>query len=559
MRDACVALVAAILLLEGEARSELAPASPLAPLIAQTLVDPVPLAVGGVRLERVPLRALYEPRGAAPLWVESSDFDRRMDAVLAALRDADREGLDPAAYPIAELEGRRHASDPLGRAELDLLLSDTVMRYGTHVRAGARRPAAAVIGSLAAEPDPVRIALDVASSPDPAAALAALPPQTPEYRALRERLAAYREMAAAGGWPTLRDAPKLEPGAVGPAVRFLRKRLLSTGELEADRAHGAAASVYDPELVAAVRRFQKRHGLVPDGIVGQRTWAALNVTAEERVAQIIANLERLRWLPRYLGDRYVRINIPDYQLEVHDGEQTTLEMPVIVGRSSWPTPTFSSEIENLVFNPPWYVPPRIAAEELVPRALADPSYFASQGIVSLGGPRLAAAGSGVSDAASLRGRRFRQAPGPKNPLGRIKFNMPNPYAVYLHDTPNKDKFRLGTRALSHGCIRVGDARALAAELLRDMPEWDEKRRKSVLSSWTTRTVRLRTPVPVHLTYATAWALPDGSVAFREDIYGLDRKLAREISRPRGIRLPPPSHVLMASRAAGTSPTATTGP
>lgn len=559
MREACVALIAAIVLLEGDARSEAAPASPLAPLIAQTLVDPVPLVVGGVRLDRVPLRALYEPRGAAPLWVESADLEARIDALLATLRAADREGLDPAAYPVAEIERRRDAVDPLARAELDLLLSDTVMRYGTHVRAGARRPPTAVVGPLAGEPDPVQMALDVASAPDPAATLAALPPQTPEYQALRERLAAYREMAAAGGWPTLRDAPKLEPGAVGPAVRVLRKRLLATGELAADSAHDAAASVYDPELVAAVRLFQKRHGLAADGIVGRRTWAALNVTAEERVAQIVANLERLRWLPPHLGDRYVRINIPDYRLEVFEGGRATLEMPVIVGRSSWPTPTFSSEIENLVFNPPWYVPPRIAAEELVPRALADQSYFASQGIVALGGPRLAAAGSGVSDAGSLSGRRFRQAPGPKNPLGRIKFNMPNPYAVYLHDTPNKDKFRLGTRALSHGCVRVADARALAAELLRDMPEWDEGRRKSALSSWTTRTVRLRTPVPVHLTYATAWAMPDGSVAFREDIYGADRKLAREVSRPRSVRLTPPSPVLMASGAARAPQAAAAGP
>jgi len=372
-------------------------------------------------------------------------------------------------------------------------------------------------------------------------------------------LVTYRERAARGGWPTVPDGPKLTPGSVDRSVRGLRERLAATGELS-DRAQVAPAQrdVYDKTLEAAVEVFQKRHGLVPDGTVGPRTRAMLNVTAAERVEQIVANLERLRWLPAELGERYVWINIPDYSLRVEDGGTTTLEMPVIVGKLSWQTPMFSSEIQHLVFNPPWNVPPRIAAEELVPRGMADEGYFAAQGISWRGGTRVASAGSRVSDGSSVvTPRRLRQAPGPKNPLGRVKFNMPNPFGVYLHDTPNKDKFRLGVRSLSHGCVRVANAPALAAALLGDMPEWSEERRKGALSTWSTRAVNLRSPIPVHLVYATAWRAHDGGVEFREDIYKSDAQLAKELSKPRSIRPAAPVAVLAVD--ATTAPLASASP
>jgi murein L,D-transpeptidase YcbB/YkuD len=298
----------------------------------------------------------------------------------------------------------------------------------------------------------------------------------------------------------------------------------------------AQRDVYDKHLESAVKTFQKHHGLAADGTIGNMTRDALNVSAAERVDQIVANLERLRWLPSDLGERYVWINIPEYRLRLEDRGTTTLEMPVIVGKSSWQTPVFSSQIRHLVFNPPWNVPPRIAAEELIPRAMADQSYFAAQGISWRGGTRVASAGSGISDGGGVvTPRRLRQAPGPKNPLGRVKFNMPNPFGVYLHDTPNKDKFRLTSRSLSHGCVRVSNAPALAAALLGDMPEWDESRRKQALSDWNTRNVNLRSPLPVHIVYATAWRDHDGTVQFRDDVYDSDAELARDLAKPRSIR------------------------
>lgn len=515
----------------------------LAPIIAQSLADPAPLGVAGVRLDAAALRALYDYRGAAPLWVGAADTEARIDAVLSVLREADREGLDPQAYRIAQIEARRGAVDPLGRAELDLLLSEAVMRYGVHVRSGARRPRVAIpeLPPMVVDPDPVPIALEIAAADpsDVAAVMAKLPPQTESYAAMRALLAEYRSIAAGGGWPVVGEGPKLTPGTSDPSVRRVREHLLATGDLPAGaQVSPAQRDVYDAKLEAAVKTFQRRHGLGADGAVGPRTRAAMSVTAAERAVQIAANLERMRWLPEELGERYVWINIPEYTLRVEDRGTTTLEMPVIVGRSKWQTPIFSSEIQQLVFNPPWNVPPRIASEELFPRAAADQGYFAAQGISVRGGTRVAAAGSGIADGGmpmKTTPRRLRQAPGPKNPLGRVKFNMPNPFGVYLHDTPNKDKFRLGARSLSHGCVRVGSAPTLAAALLGDMPEWDEGRRKKAMSDWSTRSVELRSPIPVHLVYATAWRAEDGSVQFREDIYDSDPQLVRELSKPRSIR------------------------
>lgn len=516
-----------------------AAASPLAPLIAQSLLDPAPLVVDGAKLDATVLRALYDGRGSEPLWVESPHAGERIAAVLGALRQVDREGLEPKAYWVDQIEALRGAGDPLQLAYLDMLISDAVMRYGVHVRTGARRPRLTIpsLDPAVDDPDPVPIALAAASAPDVAAYLGQLPPESPQYRALRDTLAWYRALDARGGWPSLPDGPKLTPGTTDPAIPLLRERLRTTGDLaDATPAPGTPRDLYDRQLELAVRAFQARHGLLVDGIVGRRTRAALNTSASERVQQLIANLERLRWLPADLGERHLRVNIPDYSLELSENGTTTLAMPVIVGRTSWPTPSFSSEIRDVVFNPPWYIPPSIAKEELFPRALVDEDYFASQGISIRIRPTSSGSGSV---------RRLKQAPGPRNPLGRVKFNLPNPYGVYLHDTPNKDRFRLGVRSLSHGCVRVGNARELAAALLEDMPEWGPGRRASAFSSWSTRSVKLKTPIPVHLVYATAWQDPTGRVEFREDIYGNDRRLVREIARPRALRLPPSPPVLVA--------------
>ncbi|HZR83272.1 MAG TPA: L,D-transpeptidase family protein [Candidatus Binatia bacterium] len=519
-----------------------APGPGLPSAIASILVGSDAPEVGGERLDGPSLRDLYGPRAFTPQWVDGGSPDR-IEAALDVLRHARDDGLNPATYHTSAIEGRLTAADERTRAELELLLSDAVMRYAVHVRTGAYRPTRPTkeIGLAPADVDPTVFVLEATAVPDVRAYLASLAPRSAQYAALKSALAHYRAIAAKGGWPTPGVLGKLTPGAVDPTVRALRSRLVASGDVAAG---AKKPNVYDPELVKAVKRFQARHGLGADGVVGERTWAALDVPVDERIRQLEIALERTRWLPEDLGERYVEINIPDQQLELRDRTGVEVQMPVIVGKQTWQTPEFSADLTELVFNPPWNVPPKIAKEELLPKARADRSFFAREGIAVRGGVKLASAGGTADDAGgagvSIVGPiRLRQAPGPKNPLGRVKFNMPNPFGVYLHDTPNKNKFRGPDRRLSHGCVRVGNAPALADAVLREAPEWNDDRRESMLATWQTKTVDVGTPIPVHIVYRTAWVDDAGELQFRDDVYGRDAELLARWDKPRSVRRPPP--------------------
>jgi murein L,D-transpeptidase YcbB/YkuD len=531
---------------------EAPPMPPPAPGLPSTMASIVTGAdtveIDGDKVDAVLARDLYAPRAYTPQWVESGTTDR-IQAVLEVLGRARAEGLEPSTYHVGPIERRLGATDERQRAELELLVSDAVMKYAVHVRTGAYRPTRATktIDLPAVDADPTRYAIEAAAVPDVRAYMESLPPRTQAYAALKEALARYRAIAAEGGWPTLPGGPKLTPGVVDPAVRTLRARLAAEGDADAQAAPAKKANVYDPALVKSVKAFQARHGLGADGVVGTRTWDALNVSAEERARQLEIALERTRWMPEDLGDRYVMINVPDQRLEVRDRSGVDLTMPVVVGKKTWETPEFTAEMSEIVFNPPWFVPPKIARDDILPKARADGSYLARQGIAIRGGVKVAAARTGVADDAApspadvtvVGPIRLRQAPGPKNPLGRIKFNMPNGFGVYLHDTPNKDKFRAPDRRLSHGCVRVGDARALAAAMMRDMPEWDDARRAAVLEGWQTRKVQLDAPIPVYILYRTAWVGDDGEIQFREDVYDRDADLIARWEKPRSARRPLP--------------------
>jgi murein L,D-transpeptidase YcbB/YkuD len=230
----------------------------------------------------------------------------------------------------------------------------------------------------------------------------------------------------------------------------------------------------------------------------------------------------------------VRVNVPAFTLELVDGGQTVLSMPVVVGKNTDRTPAFSAAIRQLVFNPSWYVPPRIARDEIFPKARGDASYLDRQGYVLRRVPiHTATSADDSSPAAAVM--RLRQPPGPKNPLGRVKFNMPNAFGVYLHDTPSRGSFAQRTRALSHGCVRLGRAMDLADALMGDVNGWSPERRQRLLSSWETRTINLPEPVPVHVLYETAWSDASGAVHFRSDLYGRDENLRKQMASVRTSR------------------------
>ena len=507
------------------ARAEEGSSGVAAAIAARLTADPAP-PLDGIPLDVALLRAVYAPRAHAPLWPSG-----RAAAAAAALRDAPSHGLDATAYHVGAIERRLGAGDDEVAAERDLLLSDAVMRFAVDLHAGAvvpRRWSSEV--ALDARPaDPVALLLATSLAADPAAYLATLAPRAPAYQRLREALARYREIARRGGWPAIPDGPSLAPGASDAAVALVRRRLHATGELPADTPLGSTS--YDPALVAAVKTFQADNGLTADGVIGRGTRVALGVSAEARIAQMVANLERWRWMPDDLGAKHVRVNVPGYWLEVIEDGNTALAMPVVVGRPDRRTPMFSSRITQLVFNPSWTIPQKLAREDMLPRARRNPGYFAAKGIQVYSGWSAGAAAvdsTGVdwgTVGSGIAGLKLRQPPGPGNPLGRVKFQIPNGYDVYLHDTNAKGLMSRPQRAQSSGCVRLGDALGLAGRLLAD---WTPERRAALTRSWQTRTVTLEEPVPVHLVYETVWMDAEGRVHFREDIYGRDAALVKAI-------------------------------
>jgi murein L,D-transpeptidase YcbB/YkuD len=328
--------------------------------------------------------------------------------------------------------------------------------------------------------------------------LAELPPPDPAYAALVRAFARYRTLADQGGWGRLSEPVK--PGAVGPGVAALRQRLA------VEDAGVAPGTAWDDALEAAVRRAQARLGLMQDGVVGRGTLAALNVSAAERVEQIAANLERWRWMARNPPARRVELNIADASLELFEPGQAPLSMRVVVGQPDKRTPMFEDQIKAVVLNPPWVVPDAIARKEIWPKIRKDPGYKDREGFVVRPDGRL------------------EQKPGPRCALGTIKFDLSNPFGVYLHDTPSRSLFTQPNRALSHGCMRVEQPNVLAKRLLAEDPSWPPDKVDAAILAGKTVRIELKTTVPVTVAYWTAFVDADGTVKFRPDVYGWDRAL-----------------------------------
>lgn len=337
-----------------------------------------------------------------------------------------------------------------------------------------------------------------------------LPPPFERYRALRTALGQYRAIAAKGGWRPIAAGPSLKLGVTDPRVLQLRARLAAenpVGSIE------LTSPLYDPQLAAIVAAAQARYGLVSDGVVGPGALRALNVPVEARIAQIGANLERWRWMPRAWPATRVEVNIADAKLDVYDQNRPVAGMKVVVGAPDKETPMLRSEIHSVVLNPPWNVPRSIASKELAPKGAA---YLARNGF------------SWVSDGAG--GSRLRQKPGPGNSLGRIKFDFDNPFGVYLHDTNAKAVFENDARSVSHGCVRVERPEELASLLLGADPNWPPEKIQTVISSMDTVRAPVPQKIPVLLLYWTVLTSPTGEVNFRNDVYGWDARLIKLLGR-----------------------------
>jgi murein L,D-transpeptidase YcbB/YkuD len=497
-------------------------------------------AAGRALLASVALPAFYEARGFEPVWVGSSGLPR-LEQLTATIGSVTVHGLDPRDYNHAELEELRPRAARTGAAvgdlvDLELLASDAFLVLGSHLLHGRVNPETINPEWLANRRNTaLEVILERAVSTESiAASLESLAPTQTRYRRMIAAASRMREIAGGGGWARVPEGPSLSAGAWGSRVSALRERLRATGDLTAgssDEEH------FDADLERAVRRFQARHGLDMDGVVGASTTAALNVPAEERARQIEVNLERWRWLPADLGDRHVEVNIAGFGATLVEDGTALRTYRVVVGRRYRQTPMFSGLMSYLVLSPFWHVPPNIAALDKLPLIRSDPSTIAAQRMTLLDHATNQPVDPATVDWSTMSGPEFnrlyrlRQDPGPANALGAVKFMFPNKHNVYLHDTPSRELFERASRDFSSGCIRVEDALDLAEYLLADQPDWTRSRIDSVAAAGVERTVRLLEPVPVHLLYWTAWADADGVIHFREDIYGRDGAVRRALSAP----------------------------
>ena len=496
------------------------------------------LTVGGEELRVTEgVRRYYRTVAFEPAWTGADGPTAQAETLRAVLSRADGHGLRPADYHVAMIDSLRNvlrAAVAAGRpmdsrtlADFELLCTDAFLLYGAHLLGGRVDPVDVVpTWNLdRRQQDLVQQLQNALDSGSVKTTLAGLAPPQSEYRALRQALAEYRRLQSDGGWPRIPDGPAMEEGATGERVRLLRRRLLLTGDLS--EVVTTDASAFDARLRRAVARFQERHGLAIDGVVGSATRSAMNVPVEERIEQIRVNLERWRWLPRDLGDPHIIVNIADFWLRVVDQDRTVLQMRVVVGLPYRQTPVFSDEITYLVFNPYWYVPRSIAVKDKLPDFRRNPALVSQLGFEVFEGW---GADARKVDPATLNWDRlsasnfpyrFRQRPGPLNALGQVKFMFPNSYDVYLHDTPSRELFNHTQRSFSSGCIRVEYPVDLATFLLRSNEGWTEERVESAMKASRERAVVLNRKVPVHLLYWTAWMEGSEAIHFRRDVYDRD--------------------------------------
>ena len=495
-------------------------------------------ADGEQGLELAALRQFYAEREFRPLWLEAGTppgaapggAGPEAAIVHAALAAAGADGLDPLDYAAPAIHERLAARDTATLAELEVLLSRAVVEFTADLRAGRLVPHQ-VDNEFQIHPQRPSAALTLIGAEraaDIGAYLASFAPQTVNYSRLKQTLADYRAIAARGGWRQVVDGETLKPGMIDIRLPEIRARLAEAGDLAAEQANGS--DVYDPVLEAAVKRFQWRHGLDQDGAIGQKTIAAMNVPVEARIDQVLLNMERRRWMPDDLGERYVFVNMADFELKVVEGTRTIHDTRVVVGTPYHRTPVFSGMMTYVVLNPYWNITPTIAKNEILPKLRQDAGYLQKHDITVLSDWTDGAVPVDPStvDWSQVSPRSFpyklRQNPGAHNSLGRIKFMFPNPYNIYLHDTPSRELFKRSVRSFSHGCIRVQNPVDFGAVLL-GADGWTKERIEAVIASGEQKVISLGQPIPVHLTYLTAWANKDGSVHFRDDIYGRDKTLA----------------------------------
>lgn len=497
-------------------------------------------AAGAGRAELAARRVLpeiYEKAGYQPFWTAE-----RLQTLTDLVRESADDGLRPDEYHFSELEkaGRllsAPALDAESRARADLVATDAFFLLLYHLYFGRVDPKSLdpnwnFESRKIGESEGVAFVFEALSKGQLREAVARVRPQHWWYARARAALAEYRGLAARGGWTAIPTGPTMKTGAKSDRVIALRRRLAATGELAGQPLDSPD---FDGPVAEAVKKFQARHHLPPDGIVAAGTLAEMNVPVEARIRQIRINLERGRWALNEITDAdFVLVDVAGFEVSYLRKGKPAWKARIQVGKAYSQTPIFKSRIDTVVFNPTWTIPPGIIEKETLPAIRKDPGYLEKKGLelIDAGGRKVDP--KSINWASQNAGRfpyMVRQPAGPDNALGRVKILFPNPYFVYLHDTPSKALFEKADRAFSHGCMRVERPLELAEVLLNEPESWNARSIAETVEKGETQTVRLKQSVPVLIMYWTIDLQTEGRTGFKRDPYGRDARLARALDVP----------------------------
>jgi murein L,D-transpeptidase YcbB/YkuD len=509
------------------------------------------------------MQALYTAANYELIWLNRADSEPLIAQTLDLLANAANEGLNPQNYDASKLKEMLPMALQLPpvavrkRAIFDTAISLSLLRYLHDLHYGRVNPQGINFNLKLREKKLIDLpALIIASRNQGQIAQlsTAVEPKLDQYQKLKPALAHYRELAARTTPLKLDITRSLRIGDTHPQLEELRRFLIQTGELRenTDTLQTPTPPLFDKELAEGIKRFQARHGLAADGVLGKGTAAVLNVPLTARVTQIELAMERLRWLPDIGSGPYILVNIPAFQMWVYDdlskSAPSTLNMRVVVGQAmKTQTPVLMAEMQFIDFMPYWNVPYSITKNEIIPKLITNPAYLHSENleIVSAFSDQAKPIPLNIDSLLLLKQGllKIRQRPGKKNPLGKVKFMFPNKEDVYLHDTPSKALFNRSTRDFSHGCVRIEKPLELAEFALRNQPEWTKENIQLAMQAPKMQRVRLKKSIPILFFYTTSFVEQNGEVAFYRDLYGHDTVLIEALKNPLDLS----DHVLFVSQ------------
>lgn len=456
----------------------------------------------------------YSKRQFAYAWFDRQGLTEQAGNLYNKIENIEEEGT---SVQVQYEPAFRHLMDSLLAAgpqtkpylPLELMLTAQYFFYAQHIWSGLGEAAMQEV-----QWDLPRKKLSYAAWLDsllevPSSSFMQTEPVYRQYKLLKEELRRYKRLQAGGGYPVINPDRKVyRLGDSSTVIVTIRQRLLLSQDLSVN----SQSALYDSTLFTAVQQFQNRYGLNPDGVIGAAVIREMNVPLEQRIRQLIVNMERCRWLPVALHKDYFVINIPEFRFHAYENDSLAWSMKVVVGKSIHQTAIFSGTMKYVVFAPYWNIPPGIMRNEILPALRRNPQYLSQNNM-------------------EWNGNQIRQKPGPLNALGNVKFLFPNSHHIYLHDTPAKSLFSQDQRAFSHGCIRVEEPRRLAQYVLRHQPEWTDARIDSAMNGQKELFVTIKKPIPVLIAYFTAWVDERGLLNFRKDIYKRDERMAEMILEP----------------------------